>query len=58
MQKALQNIGYTKCWDDEELRQRAMDNMSNLLFASGSADQHAPDELDKQLALDADDDAT
>ena len=56
MQKALQNIGYTKCWDDEELRQRAMDNMSKL-FPGGSADPHVPDEPDEQLALDADDDA-
>ena len=52
MTKTLQNIGYTRCWDDEQLRQRAMQNMGNL-FADGDA---VPEEADWQLALDADDD--
>ena len=52
MIKTLQNIGYTRCWDDEQLRQRVMLNMGNL-FAGGDA---VPEEPDWQLALDADDD--
>ena len=52
MMKMLQNIGYTRCWDDEQLRQRVMQNMGNL-FAGGNA---VPEEPNWQLALDADDD--
>ena len=50
--KTLQNIEYTRCWDDKQLRQRAMQNMGNL-FAGGDA---MPEEPDWQLALDADND--
>ena len=46
---------YTACWDDEELRERAIDNMSKL-FAGGSEDPQVPDESNVQLAL-ADDEA-
>ena len=52
MTKTLQNIGYTKCWDDKQLRQRAMQNMGNL-FAGGDA---VPEEPHWQLALHAEDD--
>ena len=52
MIKTLQNVGYMRCWDDEQLRQRAMQNMGNL-FAGGDA---VPEEPDWQLALDADND--